>query len=213
MDINDASKETVQSHLDSLILDSEEKARLAKENINIIYYVVKNFSNSVLDDDEKISAAFLGYAKALDTYRTDKDTKFSTYAVNCVRNEVSYASKKEKRHRMNNESMSKVISVDKNGNNLQLEDILLDVEDEQNQGLESQLMTSEKNEKIKEIIYAHLNDRERYVLFHRFELYGYKSKTQSELASEMEMSQANISKIEKSVLKKLRKYITKEEFC
>lgn len=211
LETGEISKEITQSHLDSIMLDSEEKERLAEENINVVYHVAKGFSNTVLDMDELISVALLGYAKALDSYRTDKNTKFATYAINCIRNEILYILKKEMKHRIHNESMNKVISVDKNGNNLQLEDILLSMEDKKNQGLEAQLVTNEKNEKVKEIIYTELTERERYVLCHRFELYGYKQKTQSELAVEMNMSQANISKIEKNVLKKMRKYIDKHE--
>ena len=205
------SKEITDSHLNAMIIDSEERRRLAEENINVVYHTAKGFSNTIIDMDELISIALLGYAKALDSYRIDKNTKFSTYAINCIRNEILYILKKEMKHRIHNESLSKVISVDKNGNNLQLEDILLSMEDMKNQGLESQLVTSEKNDKLKQVIETELTERERYVICHRFELYGAKLKTQSEIAKEMQMSQANISKIEKSVLKKMRKYIDRSE--
>lgn len=205
------SNEITEGHLNTIILDTEEKRILAEENINVVYHCAKSFSNTVLDMDELISISLLGYAKALDSYRTDKNTKFSTYAINCIRNEILYILKKEMRHRVHNESLSKVISVDKNGNNLQLEDILLSMEDSKNQGIEAQLVTTEKNDKLKQIIETELTERERYVICHRFELYGSKLKTQSELAKEMQMSQANISKIEKSVLKKMRKYIDKND--
>ena len=148
----------------------------------------------------------------MDTYRKDKGTKFTTYAVKCIKNEISYISKKELRHRKNNESTEKILSVDKNGNNLKLGDTLLDMEDSQNQGLESELITAGINESLKKILNEQLSEREKYILFHRYEMYGYKSKTQSDLAKELEMSQANISKIEKSILKRLRKFVTKEEF-
>ena len=112
---------------------------------------------------------------------------------------------------MHNVSLNKVLSTDKNGNDLQLEEILLNMSDGEEGGLEVKLLNAEKNERIKDVIENQLNDRERYVICHRYELFGMALKTQSQIAKETNMSQANISKIEKNVLKKMSKYIDKSE--
>ncbi len=198
------------SELDGEISE-EEKNRLAEENVKVVYHVAKGFYSTGLDADEIISVGFLGYAKALDSYRTNRNTKFSTYAINCVKNEILYMLKKEKRHRLHNVSMNKTLSTDKNGNDLKLEEIVLDLDDKSQKGLEFSLLEDEKNDKLKNIIYTKLTEREKYVITHRYELYGVKGKTQNELAEELGMSQANISKIEKNVLKKMKKYVDKSD--
>lgn len=193
------------------VISEEEKNRLAEENVKVVYHVAKGFYNTGIDPDELISIAFLGYAKAIDSYKSNRNTKFSTYAINCIKNEILYMLKKEKKHRMHNISMNKVLSTDKNGNNLMLEEIILSMEDANLGGLEKSLLEAEKNDRIKYVIDNELTERERYVISHRYELYNAELKTQSQLAKELNMSQANISKIEKSVLKKMKKYIDKSE--
>lgn len=209
--IEEISIEKVADHIEEGLLSVEEKNRLAEENINVVYHVAKGFSNTGIDSEELISIGLLGYAKALESYRTNRNTKFSTYAINCIKNEILYILKKEKKHRVHNVSLNKVLSTDKNGNDLQLEEILLNMSDGGEGGLEVKLINAEKNERIKDVIENQLNDRERYVICHRYELFGMVLKTQSQIAKEMDMSQANISKIEKNVLKKMSKYIDKSE--
>lgn len=209
--IEENSIDKVADHIEDGLLSVEEKNKLAEDNINVVYHVAKGFSNTGIDSEELVSIGLLGYAKALESYRTNRNTKFSTYAINCIKNEILYILKKEKKHRMHNISLNKVLSTDKNGNDLQLEEILLNMSDVEQGGLEAQLLDAEKNERIKYVIENQLNERERYVICHRYELFGMKQKTQSELANEMNMSQANISKIEKNVLKKMSKYIDRSE--
>lgn len=209
--IEEISIEKVADHIEEGLLSVEEKNELAEGNINVVYHVAKGFSNTGIDSEELISIGLLGYAKALESYRTNRNTKFSTYAINCIKNEILYILKKEKKHRVHNVSLNKVLSTDKNGNDLQLEEILLNMSDGEEGGLEVKLLNAEKNERIKDVIENQLNDRERYVICHRYELFGMALKTQSQIAKEMNMSQANISKIEKNVLKKMSKYIDKSE--
>lgn len=209
--IEEISIEKVADHIEEGLLSVEEKNELAEDNINVVYHVAKGFSNTGIDSEELISIGLLGYAKALESYRTNRNTKFSTYAINCIKNEILYILKKEKKHRVHNVSLNKVLSTDKNGNDLQLEEILLNMSDGEEGGLEVKLLNAEKNERIKDVIENQLNDRERYVICHRYELFGMALKTQSQIAKEMNMSQANISKIEKNVLKKMSKYIDKSE--
>lgn len=209
--IEENSINEVAGHIEDGVLSVEDKNRLAEENINVVYHVAKGFSNTGMDSEELISIGLLGYAKALDSYRNNRNTKFSTYAINCIRNEILYILKKEKKHRMHNVSLNKVLSTDKNGNDLQLEEILLNIGDSDQGGLESELLDNEKKERIKDVVENQLNDRERYVICHRYELFGMELKTQSQIAEEMQMSQANVSKIEKNVLKKMSKYIDRSE--
>lgn len=209
--IEEYSIDKVADHIEDGLLSVEEKNKLAEDNINVVYHVAKGFSNTGIDSEELVSIGLLGYAKALESYRKNRNTKFSTYAINCIKNEILYILKKEKKHRVHNISLNKVLSTDKNGNDLQLEEILLNMSDPEQGGLEVKLLEVEKNKRIKDVIENQLSDRERYVICHRYELFNAVLKTQSQIAKEMDMSQANISKIEKNVLKKLSKYIDKGE--
>lgn len=193
------------------LLTKEERDQMAEEHEKTVYHVAKKFINTPISYDELVNIAFVGYAKALFSYRTDKETKFATYAINCMKNEILYHLKKEKRIRKQNVSMSKTLATDKNGNALQLEEILLQSADKDAKGVEFNLLTLQRKDRIREIIESELSEKERYVISHRYELYGAKLKTQNQLAQEMNMSQANISKIEKSVLKKLSKCIDRKE--
>ena len=129
-------------HIEEGLLSVEEKNRLAEENINVVYHVAKGFSNTGIDSEELISIGLLGYAKALESYRTNRNTKFSTYAINCIKNEILYILKKEKKHRVHNVSLNKVLSTDKNGNDLQLEEILLNMSYGGEGGLEVKLINA-----------------------------------------------------------------------
>lgn len=201
----------VADHIEDGVLSLEEKTKLAEDNINVVYHVAKTFGNTGIDSEELISIGLLGYAKALESYKTNRNTKFSTYAINCIKNEILYMLKKEKKHRAHNVSLNKVLSTDKNGNDLQLEEILLNMDDSEQGGVETDLLEREKNNRIRDIIENQLNEREQYVICHRYELLGKELKTQSEIAKEMGMSQANISKIEKNLLKKMSKFVDKSD--
>ena len=97
-------------------LDDHEKDILATRNIPLVHSIVKKFANTGIEYSELLSAGFVGYAKGLDTYLKGKNVKFSTYAYRCIKNEILYFLRREKRHRDNDVSLFKPISTDKNGN-------------------------------------------------------------------------------------------------
>lgn len=192
------------------MLTPEEKEQLAEENSSLVFYVVKMFQGSGVSYDELVSVAMVGYAKALNTYDTKRNIKFSTYAINCIKNEVLFFLRKEKRHIKNSVSLSSVLSTDKNGNNLLLEETVSNY-DLQDPSVEEKVITADDIEKLRKIV-EELPEKERYIITYRFGLDGGIIKTQREIADDIGMSQANVSKIEKNTLDKI-KQMMQEECC
>lgn len=189
-------------------LTMEEKNKIAEENLPLIHYVLKSLNNTGISYDELFSVGMVGYAKALDSYDKSRDVKFSTYAINCIKNEVLFFLRKENKHSMNTTSLNKILSVDKNGNDLQLEEIMAD-EKMGEKGLEDMILEDE-NRKILFKAMEHLKEEERFILIYRFGLDRGIIKTQKEIADTINMSQANVSKIQKNCLQKLKLILRKE---
>jgi RNA polymerase sporulation-specific sigma factor len=193
----------------TLLLTKEQKEALAEENYSLVFYVVKMFQNSGVSYDELVSIAMVGYAKALNSYDTDRNVKFSTYAINCIRNEILFFLRKERRHMRYNVSLSTILSMDKNGNNLSLEETVSNL-DVNEISLEDDVLVSD-DIKYLQLALEHLTPKERYIITYRYGLDRGIIKTQKEIADHIGMSQANVSKMEKSILDKIKK-ILKEKY-
>lgn len=191
-----------------MLLNEQQKDDMARDNYSLVYYVVNMFKNTNIDTDELVSIATVGYAKALNSYDTERDVKFSTYAINCIRNEILFFLRKEKNHLQKNVSMNLILSTDKNGNELSIGDTISNSENEE-ESVEKQVVLLNDIEKLKEAM-SDLTENERYIVTYRFGLDRGIIKTQREIAEIIGMSQANISKIEKNVLVKVKKILTQK---
>lgn len=174
---------------------------LVKKNMRVVFYSVQKMKSffAMVPQEELESAAFLGYAKAVNAYDVNRNVKFSTFAINCIFNEIKFCLRKERKHYENNISANHVKYEDKNGSTLTIEDTLKD-----------EKMTPEENAQYKttqKIINENLNylsPTEKYVTVYRFGLDRGIVLTQKNIADIIGMSQANISKIEKNCMEKLK---------
>lgn len=189
-------------------LSMEEKNKIAEENLPLIHYVLKSLNNTGVMYDELFSVGMVGYAKALDSYDKSREVKFSTYAINCIKNEVLFFLRKENKHNQNTTSLNKILSIDKNGNNLELEEIMAD-DKMGDKGLED-IILEEENKQVLLKAMEYLKEEERFILIYRFGLDRGIVKTQKEIADTINMSQANVSKIQKNCLHKLKLILRKE---
>lgn len=187
---------------------TEEKNKVAEENIALIHFVLKSIHTQNIPYEELVDAGMMGYAKALDSFDLNRNVKFSTYAINCIRNEIFFFLRKEQKHLSKTISMNTVLSTDSNGNTLELIDTI-DTEDE-SKSLEHVIENSE-NRRILLDALEYLKPEEKYILIYRFGLNNGEIKTQKEIAETIHMSQANVSKIQKNCLHKLR-LILRDEF-
>lgn len=185
------------------MLTEIEKDEYAIEHKRLVYYVANRFLTSGISLDELQSVAFLGYAKAIDRFDKDRGVKFSTYAINVMNNEILFFLRNEKKHIVNGVSMNYALSKDEFGKDLLIEDTLEPQYDGE-KSLEEQVVLGQ----YADVLHAIINDlpeKERYILTYRFGLDRGIIKTQREIAEIIEMSQANVSKIEKNIIDKIRK--------
>lgn len=201
LDIEKPTSDTSQK------LTKEEREIYAEQNMKLIGYVMKSLYPSQVDYEELYDVGVTGYAKALVSYNKANGAKFSTYAHNCIKNEILFFLRKESKHINNNKSLNTILSVDKNGNNLQLEDIVSD-EALKDNGLEDKILEDEQRAIIFKAI-GELSEKEQKIIIYRFGLDRGIKKTQKELAEEINMSQANVSKIQEKALKKLQVILKK----
>ena len=191
------------------VLTDEDKNRLAEENMSLVQYVVKRFINTGIDYDELFSVALMGYVKAINSYnptrvtKQGKPIKFSTFAYRCIENEIFYFIRNDKKVREKTVSLQTTLSTDKNGNTLDL-DSTLSTESQGELSLEEEIAKKEVIGVLLEIIINELTDKERLIITHRFGISA-ENKTQNELAQMVNMSQANISKLEKNIMDKIKK--------
>jgi len=190
------------------LLTEEEKNRMAEENLQLVHFVANKFRNTRIDYDDLYGAAMFGFTKALNSFDKDRGTKFSTYAVNCMKNEVRFFLRKERRQSDHNISYNLVLSTDKNGNDFELYNILADNSDGAKE-VSDLLVRKENHEMILRAV-SQLSELEQYIINHRYGLKGCEFKTQKEIAAEINMSQANVSKIQKNCMKKIKKFLMSE---
>lgn len=186
----------------------DEGARqvLIERNLRLVAHVVKKFENTGEDKEDLISIGTIGLIKAINTFDNSKGARLATYAAKCVENEILMhirANKKTKQE----VSIYEPIGIDKDGNEITLEDILGGNCDEVLDEVEMILL----DEKLKRVI-KKLKNRERKVLLMRYGLEGKKKYTQREIAGELGISRSYVSRIEKKILGKIAEEFELEGF-
>lgn len=182
------------------LLTESEKNYYAENNMKLAHYVAHMFSNYPIEHDELFSIALVGLTNALNTYLVGSAAKFSTYALTCMKNEILYALRKETKHINNTISDETVIYSDSSGNDFKLSDTISEnMADESS--VEDNLLMSEDYDFIRASLDT-LSDFEKEVITRRYGI-DRDPETQARIAATFSMSQANISKIEQSILKKL----------
>ncbi|MBR5140564.1 MAG: RNA polymerase sporulation sigma factor SigE [Clostridia bacterium] len=189
---------------EALILDiSNEKSRniLIEHNLRLVVYIAKRFENTGVGIEELISIGTLGLIKAISTFNNDKNIKLATYASRCIENEILMFIRKSSSKRRE-VSIDEPLSVDWDGNELLLSDILGAESD-----TVSKKMEDDEERKILRNAVRTLSDRERTIIEMRYGLSGKNELTQKEVADVLGISQSYISRIEKKVMVDLRRKI------
>ena len=194
-----------------LNFSEKEKCEIAEKNMRLIGYTAKKFNNCGISYDELVSIGQIGFAKALMSFDKNRKVSFSTFCINCIRNEILLNLRKEKKHMNNNVSLNKTLSTDKNGNELELEEILNFDDNSGCKSLEENVIADD-DKKILMKALSDLKEKEKTVLIYRFGLLGKEKLTQNDIANMIGMSQANVSKIEKLALKKAKKQLRKHNY-
>ena len=182
--------------------NGSEEARniLIERNQRLVAHIVKKYSNHAKDSEDLISIGTIGLIKGISTYKQAKGTRLATYAARCIENEILMSIRSSKKF-TNQQSLQEPIGIDKDGNEITLQDKVADSGDciEEQVGLNMQIVTL-YNEMKKVLL-----ERERLVLELRYGLLDGNEKTQREIATMLEISRSYVSRIEKKALQKLTK--------
>jgi RNA polymerase sporulation-specific sigma factor len=174
---------------------------LIEHNLRLVVYIAKKFENTGIGLEDLTSIGTIGLIKAINTYKSDKNIKLATYASRCIENEILMYIRKCSNRRVEI-SIDEPLNTDWDGNELLLSDVLGTDENE----IYHELETSEDKKIIYEAV-SKLSKREQMIVKLRFGLDGREEHTQKEVADLLNISQSYISRLEKKIMKRLRKEI------
>ena len=185
----------------------EAKSLLIEHNLRLVVYIAKKFDNTGVGVEDLISIGTIGLIKAINTFNTGKNIKLATYASRCIENEILMYLRRNSKTRME-VSIDEPLNVDWDGNELLLSDILGTDDDVISQRLENEVEIKLLGKAI-----SKLSPREQTIIKLRFGLGRQegREKTQKEVADLLGISQSYISRLEKRIMKRLKKEIVKYE--
>lgn len=186
--------------------ENEAKALLIEHNLRLVVYIAKKFDNTGVGVEDLISIGTIGLIKSINTFNPEKNIKLATYASRCIENEILMYLRRNSKHKME-VSIDEPLNVDWDGNELLLSDILGTEEDVIYRGIESEV----EHKLLKEAI-SKLTEREKTIINLRFGLDASigREMTQKEVAELLGISQSYISRLEKKIMKQLKREISKE---
>lgn len=195
--------------IENLGAENSEKAKnmLVEHNLRLVVYIAKKFDNTGVGVEDLISIGTIGLIKAINTFKPDKNIKLATYASRCIENEILMYLRRNSKVKME-VSIDEPLNVDWDGNELLLSDILGTSEDIIYKDIEREV-----DIKLLKKALSTLSERERMIIHMRFGLDDYEGgeKTQKEVADLLGISQSYISRLEKKIMKRLKKEILRLE--
>lgn len=191
--------------IQSLITEDDQEARagLIEHNLRLVVYIAKKFDNTGVGVEDLISIGTIGLIKSVNTYNPGKNIKLATYASRCIENEILMYLRRNNKTKLE-VSIDEPLNVDWDGNELLLSDILGTDEDVIYKDLENEVERNLLGNAIDK-----LSEREKTIINLRFGL-GNKNgeeMTQKEVATLLGISQSYISRLEKKIMKRLKKEI------
>ena len=188
-----------------LLGDQEARNKLIEHNLRLVAHIVKKFESKDYDTDDLISIGTIGLVKGIDSYKPAKNTRITTYAARCIENEILMHYRSNKKH-INNISLNDSIGFDKDGNEINLIDVLksdaIDIPDELNKKQNFMMLYQ---------YIGILSEREKEIIIKRYGLYNTEEYTQKEIAKALNISRSYVSRIEKRALSKILREFMKNK--
>lgn len=184
--------------------EDEAKAILIEHNLRLVVYIAKKFDNTGVGVEDLISIGTIGLIKSINTFNPEKNIKLATYASRCIENEILMYLRRNNKTKME-VSIDEPLNVDWDGNELLLSDILGTDEDVIYRGIENEV-----ERKLLMNAVSKLSNREKTIVQLRFGLGtpDGQEMTQKEVASFLGISQSYISRLEKKIMRQLKKEIS-----
>ena len=184
--------------------DNRAKAELVEHNLRLVVYIAKKFEGTGADGDDLVSVGTIGLIKAIDSFRADKNIKLATYASRCIENEILMYLRRLSRAKQE-VSFDEPLNTDWEGNELLLSDVMGTDAD----AVYSDVEGGVERELLKKSL-SRLSMREQKIMRMRFGLDGGEEMTQKDVADSLGISQSYISRLEKKIIAKLKKDISKQ---
>ena len=183
--------------------DLEAKHILIERNLRLVAHIVKKYQPPPEEMEDLLSIGTIGLMKAVVTFDPDKSARLASYAARCIENEVlMYLRGKKKSSK--EVSLYEPIGTDREGNEIQLFDVIEMNEEDVYRRLERKEDVIRLYQQVESV----LSQRERMVLKLRYGLYNEEEYTQREIAAMLGISRSYVSRIEKSAIEKLRNFFT-----
>lgn len=177
---------------------------LIERNLRLVVYIARKFENTGISIEDLVSIGTIGLIKAVNTFDPGKNIKLATYASRCIENEILMYLRRTSKLKAE-VSFDEPLNVDWDGNELVLADVV---------GSESDILRHIEKEVDKALLAAalqQLTGREKKIMELRFGLNCERERTQREVADLLGISQSYISRLEKKILKKLKREMKKME--
>jgi len=194
-----------EENLVSKIIDGDDSVRtiLIERNLRLVVYIARKFENSGVPVEDLISVGTIGLIKAVNTFDPEKKIKLATYASRCIENEILMYLRRNNKVKAEI-SFYEPLNTDWDGNKLLLSDILGTDND-----IVYNLIEDEVDKQLLFIAMKKLSEREKEIIKLRFGLTGKGEKTQKQVADILGISQSYISRLEKRIIRRLKKEINK----
>ena len=200
------TKEEEEVYIDKMINGSTEaRNELIERNLRLVAHIVKKFDRNRKDNDDLISIGTIGLIKGVDSYSKEKGVRITTYCARCIENEILMYFRSNNKYN-NDISLNDYIGFDKDGNEIQVMDVLkVDNED-----MADKLELKDNISLVKKYLKV-LNPREMKIINKRYGLDKNEEKTQKEIAKELGISRSYVSRIEKRALTKVLREFMKHK--
>ncbi len=185
--------------------NQDARNKLIEHNLRLVAHIVKKFDSKDISSDDLISIGTIGLIKGIDTFKNNKKTKITTYAARCIQNEILMYFRSNK-NTNNIVSLNDSIGYDKEGNEINLIDIIKD----DGPDILEKIHVKDNIELLNKYLNL-LNNREKEIIIKRYGLNNEKEKTQKEIAKELKISRSYVSRIEKRALTKMLREFLKNK--
>ena len=194
-----------ENQLIEKMLSGDENARnlLIEHNLRLVAHIVKKYTTPTCTADDLLSIGTIGLIKGVSAYSKDRRTKLSTFLAKCIQNEILMYFRSGKKTQ-NEVSLSDALGNDSDGNELTFQDIIADEDESVINEVALHLQIKMLYDKMGNV----LDERESYILCHRYGLCGTAEKTQNEIAEALGISRSYVSRIEKKAIEKLRESLS-----
>jgi RNA polymerase sporulation-specific sigma factor len=171
-------------------------------NMRLVALIAKRYYTSDVDSETLYECGYYALLKAAGSYIPQKNIKFATYASRCIENEILM----ELRKNVNSKTEISIyypLNTDSECKKLQLLELLKTENNVTQKNIEK-----ENDKNLLKIAIDKLTKREKKIIELRFGIEGSdEEKTQKEVADMLGISQSYISRLEKKIICKLKKYM------